>query len=61
MPAPSYRARWYAERGLPYESAKLGDMPPFKCVGGAYPDQLPKAPATREPGEDTEEVNGETV
>ena len=30
----SYRHRWYAERGLEYEPAKLGDCPPFRCIGG---------------------------
>lgn len=63
MPATSFRARWYAEQGKEYDPPKLGDAPPFKCIGGAYPDQLPWAPiVTREPGEDTEvEVYGEAV
>ena len=30
----SYRARWYAERGLDYEPPKLTGVPPFRCVGG---------------------------
>lgn len=48
----SYRARWYAERGLPYEPAKLTDCPPFRCMGGSATKLLRQ----REPGDDDVEI-----
>ena len=45
----SYREQWYRERGLPYEPAKLGDLPPFRCVGRSAETVM------REPGEDWDE------
>ncbi len=49
----SYRERWYAERGKPYEPPILKDLPPFKCVGGF------SQKVQREPGEDSPEDIGE--
>lgn len=42
--AQSFRARWFAERGLDYEAPRLVACPPFQCVGRNTP--------MREPGED---------
>lgn len=53
----SYRERWYAEHGLPYEPPKLGDFPPFRCVGSMTPATAP----TREPGQDDEPVDEVTA
>lgn len=58
----TYRERWYLDHKLPYEPPKLGDMPPFRCVGriDAAPTQQPVKRIERVPGEDTpEEVYGE--
>lgn len=46
-----YRERWYAEHNLPYEPPRLGDSPPFKCVGRLAPEIR-----QREPGDDDEEI-----
>ena len=51
-PTPkSYRERWYAERGLPYEASPIRDFPPFKCVGREIETIQRRA---REPGDDDE-------
>jgi hypothetical protein len=47
----SWRERWYADRGLPYEPPKLGDVGSFRCVGKF---KLPRR-VEREPGEDLAE------
>lgn len=50
--AMNYRQRWYAERGLPYEPAKLGDFGTFRSVGLLTLGAIRK----REPGDDDEEI-----
>ena len=57
----NWRERWYEERGLAYEPPKLGDCPPFRCIGRADVDALYRritggemGPRTRQPGEDDE-------
>lgn len=51
---PTWRDRWYSERGVPFEKANLHDCPPFQCVGSTIPNRF-----IRQPGEDTDaEVNG---
>lgn len=55
----NYRQQWFRDNGLPFEPPKLGDFPPFKCVGGSLAKQIerPLRPASRpfsesrEPGE----------
>jgi hypothetical protein len=42
----NWRERWFAERNLPYEPAKLVDCPPFRCIGGSA------GRFVREPGSD---------
>lgn len=37
LQSSSYRARWYAERGLPYEPPKLVDVPGWRLIGGSAP------------------------
>lgn len=55
----SYRERWYADRGLPYEPPKAVDVPPWRRIGSMTSEltdriktgELGPAP-DREPGED---------
>lgn len=44
-PQQTYRERWYAERGLPYEDPKPGHIPVPRGFG-------PRAVRDREPGDD---------
>lgn len=59
----NWREQWYADRGLPYEPAKLIHCPPFQCVGGVKVDVPKHEPKLRppvrsfherEPGEDSQ-------
>jgi hypothetical protein len=51
-PGSSWRERWYAERGLPYEPPPIKDVPGWQCVGRVKLRM-------REPGEDSAEDIGE--
>ena len=58
----NYREQWYAERGLPYEKARLDIYcPPFQCVGSMNKVAMPEKvkPRQRQPGEDSPEDIGE--
>ena len=48
----SWRERWYAERGLPYEPPRIMNCQPFQCVGIEYGKIDVTALRMREPGEE---------
>lgn len=66
-PGPSYRERWYADRGLPYEPPNLAGTAHFQPVANMarqLHDRLVSGelgPRHREPGEDTREDIGEEL
>jgi hypothetical protein len=49
----SYRARWFVGK-LHYQPPRLGDYPPWRCVGRSL--SAPASTRTREPGEDEDFV-----